>query len=103
MVGLLPLAAVTTLGPETLARLPDFAARAALVRRAQAELRATSSRTCTCAATPSGRLLSIVDADRLRRILDGMLDERRVPLAARPAGRCRAATATTRSDSSSAA
>ncbi len=35
IVGLLPLAAVSTLGPETIARLPDFAARAASGSRRQ--------------------------------------------------------------------
>jgi hypothetical protein len=58
LVGLIPLIAVTVVGQDVLDRLPGFSDRLDRVM----ELR--------------GRLLSIVDPDRLRRILGTMLDER---------------------------
>ncbi len=74
LVGLLPLCATTTLGSVTLQRLPDFAAR---VR--------WSSRTCRSTPTWWGRthvrdgfeaqLLSMVEREQLRRILEPMLSE----------------------------
>ncbi|HYO19155.1 MAG TPA: glucosidase, partial [Dermatophilaceae bacterium] len=74
MVGLLPLTATTTLGHDTLARLPDFAARFHwfLVNKprysgvvGEAHVRDGSE----------GRLLSIVDGARLKRVLSTMLSE----------------------------
>ena len=73
VVGLLPLAAVTTLGPETMARLPDFTARVALVHGQPAARRARSSSTWT-----SRRARGLADA----------LDRRRGAAAPHPRARC---------------
>ena len=64
MVGLLPLAAVTTLGPATLARLPDFTTRvdwftsnrpeAARRRPAHGARRSTPAGGCSRSSTPTG-------------------------------------------------
>ena len=72
VVGLLPLAAVTTIGPETMAALPDFAARVTwfvdhlplgdVVSHLESP------------ANAGWRMLSIVDEDKLRRLLAAMLD-----------------------------
>jgi hypothetical protein len=73
VVGLLPLAAVTTLGPETMARLPDFMLRFEWFRANRPEGRAVVQHT----ASPDHagwRMLSIADQDRLRRLLRPMLD-----------------------------
>ena len=74
MVGLLPLCAVTTLGTDTLARLPDFAARFRWFvanRPEHAEhidqMHDRDGRT--------GRLLAVVGPDRLRRIAQRLFDE----------------------------
>jgi Glycosyl hydrolase family 63 C-terminal domain len=64
VVGLLPLAAVTTLGPETMARLPDFMARAEWF-----------TANTESPAHAGWRMLSIVDEERLRRLLAAMLDQ----------------------------
>jgi hypothetical protein len=73
MVGLLPLAAVTTLGPATMARLPDFMRRVewftANRREGREVVQHMESR-----AHAGWRMLSIVDEGRLRRILAAMLD-----------------------------
>jgi hypothetical protein len=73
IVGLMPLAAVTTLGPGTLDRLPDFAVRLAWF--------CTHRREATGVVDYMGRdndrgwrMLSIVDETRLRRLLAAMLD-----------------------------
>jgi hypothetical protein len=73
MVGLLPLAAVTTLGPRTMERLPEF------MRRVEwfTEHRREGAEVVDHTPSPDHagwRLLSIVDDDRLRRILRPMLD-----------------------------
>ncbi|MGH2915119.1 MAG: MGH1-like glycoside hydrolase domain-containing protein [Solirubrobacteraceae bacterium] len=69
MVGLLPLAAVTALGPETLAGLPDFAARLEwFVTNDDAGRRIVQR------ARAGRRILSIVDESKLRRLLEAMLD-----------------------------
>jgi hypothetical protein len=73
VVGLLPLAAVTTLGPATLARLPDFAARLEWFTANRAEAQAVVQHT-ESAEHPGWRMLSIVDQERLRRLLGAMLD-----------------------------
>jgi hypothetical protein len=73
IVGLLPLAAVTTLGPETMARLPDFTARVNWFTKNRPE----ESRVVQHMASPvheGWRLLSIVDEARLRRMLSALLD-----------------------------
>ena len=54
VVGLLPLAAVTTLGPATMARLPDFMQRVALVHRQPAARVGRSSSTWSPPSTPAG-------------------------------------------------
>jgi hypothetical protein len=73
VVGLLPLAAVTTLGPETMARLTDFMKRVewftASRREAQSVVQHMEND-----AHAGWRMLSIVDEERLRRILVPMLD-----------------------------
>ncbi|HEX3454978.1 MAG TPA: hypothetical protein VHS03_10145 [Gaiellaceae bacterium] len=73
IVGLLPLAAVSTLGPGTLERLPDFAVRVKWFtehrREAQAVVEHMKSED-----HHGWRMLSIVDEDRLRRLLGAMLD-----------------------------
>jgi hypothetical protein len=73
VVGLLPLAAVTTVGSETLAALPDFAQRVAWFQANRAEGRAVVQHTESTADAGS-RMLAIVDEQRLRRLLGAMLD-----------------------------
>jgi hypothetical protein len=73
-VGLIPLFAVTTLGPQTLARLPEFA------RRTEWYIhhKAAAKEVVQHMHNPSHagwRMLSIVDPDRLRRILARVLSE----------------------------
>jgi hypothetical protein len=73
MVGLLPLAATTTLGRETLDKLSEFAARTDWFMKHRpdyAELFHMHER-----KDGQGRLLSIVSPDRLRRVLRWLLDE----------------------------
>jgi Glycosyl hydrolase family 63 C-terminal domain len=73
MVGLLPLAAVTTLGPATMARLPQFMKRVEWFTENRPEGRQVVQH--MAAEEHAGwRMLSIVDEDRLRRILRAMLD-----------------------------
>jgi hypothetical protein len=72
-VGLLPLAAVTTLGPGTLARLPEFASRVAWFTKHRPEARAVVQH-MESEEHAGWRMLSIVDDERLRRILGAMLD-----------------------------
>jgi hypothetical protein len=73
IVGLLPLIAVNTAGPATMARLPSFTARVdwftANRREGQSVVRHRDS-----AEHPGWRMLSIVDETRLRRLLGPMLD-----------------------------
>jgi hypothetical protein len=73
VVGLLPLAAVTTLGPATMARLPDFMARVEWFTRNRPEGRSVVQHTSSDEHA-GWRMLSIVDEDRLRRLLGAMLD-----------------------------
>jgi hypothetical protein len=73
IVGLLPLAAVSTLGPETLERLPDFTRRVKWFT----EHRPESEGVIQHLESPEHdgwRILSIVDEERLRRLLAAMLD-----------------------------
>jgi hypothetical protein len=74
MVGLLPLAAVTTVGPATMARLPEFMQRAAWFTANRPEGRAAVQHTAS-PAHAGWRMISLLDEDRLRRLLAVMLDE----------------------------
>ncbi len=74
IVGLIPLCAATTLGHDTLSRLPDFAARLRLFIKLKPRYAAAVSLDLEDTERES-RLLAIVDATRLRRILDYVLDE----------------------------
>ena len=74
IVGLIPLCAATTLGHETLRRLPDFAARLRMFMTLKPRFAAAVSLDDVDAERES-RLLAIVDPDRLRRILEYVLDE----------------------------
>jgi hypothetical protein len=73
VVGLLPLAAVTTLGPQTLERLPDFRVRVEWFTANRPEARAVIQH-IDGGDRPGWRMLSIVDEARLRRLLGAMLD-----------------------------
>ncbi len=75
LVGLIPLLAVETLEPAMLDRLPGFKRRLEWFVQNRPDLTGDVA----CMNTPgrdARRLLAIVDADRLRRILQVMLDER---------------------------
>jgi hypothetical protein len=75
MVGLIPLYAVQTLEPDVLDRLPGFKRRLEWFVDHRPDLTANVA----CMRTPGRaerRLLAILDADRLRRVLRYMLDER---------------------------
>jgi hypothetical protein len=72
VVGLLPLAAVTTIGPDTMAALPDFAARVTWFVDHLPLGEVVSH--LESAAHAGWRMLSIVDEDKLRRLLAAMLD-----------------------------
>jgi hypothetical protein len=73
VVGLLPLAAVTTIGPVTMAALPDFAQRVQWfvdnLTPGQEVIQHLDS-----PAHAGWRMLSIVDEAKLRRLLTAMLD-----------------------------
>lgn len=74
MVGLIPLFAVETLEPETLEQLPSFKKRLEWFIQNRPDLR----RNVACMETKglgARRLLAIVSQDKLRRILQKMLDE----------------------------
>jgi hypothetical protein len=74
MVGLIPLFAVETLEPEMLEKLPGFQRRLEWFVDHRPDL----TRHVACMRTPGRaerRLLSVVDEDRLRRVLKVMLDE----------------------------
>ncbi len=74
MVGLIPLFAVETLEPELLDKLPGFARRLEWFIDHRPDL----TRHTACMRSPGRgerRLLSVVDRDRLRRVLQVMLDE----------------------------
>jgi len=75
MVGLIPLFAVQTLDQETLRRLPGFKSRLEWFIENRPELR----KNVACMRTPGmgeRRLLSIVNQDKLRKILRRMLNEK---------------------------
>jgi hypothetical protein len=69
IVGLIPLCATTTLSPETLERLPDFA------RRFDWYCTYKPHHASVVIREDEYMLLSIVDAEQLRRVLGRMLDE----------------------------
>jgi Glycosyl hydrolase family 63 C-terminal domain len=74
MVGLIPLFAVGTLEPETLKQLPNFKKRMEWFIQNRPDLR----HNVACMETPgmgAKRLLAIASADKLKRILQKMLDE----------------------------
>ena len=79
-------AATTTLGSATLARLPDFAGRAALVHRATSPSSPAPIARTHVRDGAEGRLLSVVPPERLPRILGRAARRGRVPLAAWCAG-----------------
>jgi hypothetical protein len=74
MVGLIPLFAVETLEPETIANLEGFRRRMEWFLENRPDL---TGNVASIQASGAGqrRLLSLVDADRLRQILRVMLDE----------------------------
>jgi glycosyl hydrolase family 63 len=74
LVGLIPLFAVDTLEPEQLDRMPGFKRRLEWFIDNRSDL----TRNVACMRSPGRgerRLLSIVDPERLRRVLKIMLDE----------------------------
>jgi hypothetical protein len=73
VVGLLPIAAVTTLGPATMARLPEFMRRVEWFTANRAEARGVVQHMGS-SEHAGWRMLSIVDEERLRRLLAPMLD-----------------------------
>jgi hypothetical protein len=75
MVGLIPLFAVETLEPETLAGLDGFRRRMEWFLQNRPDLTGNVA-SMHAAGTAERRLLSLVDGDRLRQILSVMLDER---------------------------
>jgi len=73
VVGLLPLAAVTTIGPDTMAALPDFAQRVQwFVDNLTPGQEVVQHRESPIHA--GWRMLSIVDEAKLRRLVTAMLD-----------------------------
>jgi hypothetical protein len=74
MVGLLPLCATTTLGEQTLARLPYFAGHFRWFCKHKPQWAANIDHRHR-RGEHEGRLLAIVDRDRLARVLHVMLDE----------------------------
>jgi hypothetical protein len=74
MVGLIPLFAVATLDPELLATMPTFNERLDWFIRNRPDL----TENMACMRTPGAgerRLLAITQPERLRRVLERMLDE----------------------------
>ena len=80
MVGLVPLFAVTTLGPQTMASLPEFMRRAEWFTKQRPEAMGVIQH-MSAEGHAGWRLLAIVSPDRLRRILAA-------------SARCRGGTAT---------
>jgi Mannosylglycerate hydrolase MGH1-like glycoside hydrolase domain len=75
MVGLIPLFAVETLEPRVLERLPGFRGRMDWFLKNRPDLTGNVA-SLDAPGAAQRRLLSLVDADRLRRMLSTMLDER---------------------------
>ena len=76
MVGLVPLFAVTTLGPQTMASLPEFTRRAEWFTKQRPEAMGVIQH-MSAEGHAGWRLLAIVSPDRLRRILARVLDPER--------------------------
>ena len=76
MVGLVPLFAVTTLGPQTMASLPEFTRRAEWFTNQRPEAMGVIQH-LSAEGHAGWRLLAIVSPDRLRRILARVLDPER--------------------------
>jgi len=76
MVGLVPLFAVTTLGPQTMASLPEFMRRAEWFTKQRPEAMGVIQH-LSAEGHAGWRLLAIVSPDRLRRILARVLDPER--------------------------
>ena len=76
MVGLIPIFAVTTLGPETMARLPEFMRRAEWFTSHRPEAMGVIDH-IRHESHAGWRLLSIVSPQRLKRILARVLDPER--------------------------
>jgi len=74
MVGLLPLLAVETLQPQLLERVPNFKRRIEWFVRNRPEL-AGNVASLQAGGVESRRLLALLNADRLKRVLQVMLDE----------------------------
>lgn len=74
MVGLIPLFAVQTLEPETLESLKGFSSRLNWFIENRPDL-SKNVASMTTLGTKERRLLSIIEQDKLRRILSKMLDE----------------------------
>ncbi|MDE2028232.1 MAG: glucosidase, partial [Candidatus Omnitrophica bacterium] len=75
MVGILPLFAVETIDPKVWEVLPEFKKRVEWFMKYRTDL--TGNVTCMETAGQQGlRLLSIVDRDKLKRILQRVLDEK---------------------------
>ena len=74
MVGLLPLAATTTLGAQTLARLPEFATHFEWFLEHRKQYQRVVGETHERDGA-IGRLLAIVSGERLQRVLSVMFDE----------------------------
>jgi hypothetical protein len=75
IVGLIPLFAVETLEPEMLDRLPDFRKRMQWFIKNRPEFRGNLD-TCMGTAKGARHLLSLVNRDRLPRLLSYMLNEK---------------------------
>jgi len=75
MVGLIPLFAVETIEPETLKKLPDFAARMEWYLNYRPDLASLVSR-WTEPGRGETRLLSLMRGHRMKLVLKRMLDER---------------------------
>jgi len=73
LVGLVPLFAVSTIGPATMARLPEFAARTQWFVDHRPDMSAVIQHIYD-PGHAGWRMLSIVSPDRLRRILSRVLD-----------------------------
>ena len=76
MVGLVPLFAVTTLGPQTMASLPEFMRRVEWFTKQRPEAMGVIQH-MSAEGHAGWRLLAIVSPDRLRRILARVLDPER--------------------------
>ncbi len=74
LVGLIPLCAVTTLEPELLAKLPGFRERLEWFEANRPEL-SKNVASFSVQGMAERRLLAVVKPDKLRRILEKMLDE----------------------------